>query len=167
MRDIPKHILRFVILVLLQVVILNNVQLNGYLNPYMYVLFILLLPFEIPNWMLLFVAFFLGVSIDLFSSTLGMHASACVFMAFLRPYVLRLIALRDGYEMGTSPGIACFGVPWFLKYSLILICSHHLFLFYIEVFSFANFWETLGRAFLSVIFSFILIIISQFFMFKK
>jgi hypothetical protein len=133
----------------------------------MYVLFILLLPFEIPNWLLLFLGFFLGVSIDMFTSTLGMHASACVFMAFLRPYVLNVIALRDGYEVGTSPGIQHLGVSWFLKYSLILITAHHLFLFFIEVFSFSNFLDTMGRALLSVVFSFILIIISQFFMFKK
>ena len=81
MNQILKNIIRFVVLVFIQVAILNNIQISGFINPYMYVLFILLLPFETPNWILLVLSFFLGLSIDIFSNTLGMHASASVFMA--------------------------------------------------------------------------------------
>lgn len=167
MISIPKHIFRFVILVLIQVLVLNNIQLSGFVNPYMYVLFILLLPFETPSWLLLFLGFTLGISIDVFTDTLGMHASACVFLAFLRPYVLNYIALRDGYEVGTSPGILHYGFVWFLKYAAILVFAHHLFLFVVEVFSFSNFWDTLTRTLLSSVFTMVLILTSQFFMFKK
>ena len=93
-----RNIGRFIFLVLFQVLVLDNIQLGGYLNPFMYVLFILLMPFETPGWVLLFSAFLLGGSIDLFEHTPGMHASAAVFMAFLRPAVLKLIAPREGYE---------------------------------------------------------------------
>jgi rod shape-determining protein MreD len=167
MNDIPKNLIRFVILVFIQVAILNNIQLNGVLNPYIYILFILLLPFEIPNWLLLLLSFFLGVSVDVFTNTIGIHASACVFMAYLRPYVLNYLSARDGYEVGTSPGIASYGFSWFLKYSLVLIFAHHSFLFLIEVFSFSNFGDTFTRILLSTIFSLVLIITSQFLMFKK
>nr|WP_320118151.1 rod shape-determining protein MreD [uncultured Marinifilum sp.] len=167
MNIVLKNIIRFVVLVLIQVAILNNIQLSGFLNPYMYVLFILLLPFEIPNWLLLLLSFLLGISVDIFSGTVGMHASACVFMGYLRPYVLNYLSLRDGYEIGTYPGIASYGFAWFFKYALSLIIAHHSFLFIIEVFSFANFSETLVRIIFSGFFSLILIITSQFLMFKK
>ena len=163
---LPRYIINFVILVLVQVFILNNIQLGGFINPYLYILFILILPFETPNWFLLFVAFLLGLSIDLFSNTIGMHTSATVFMAFLRPYVLNIISPRDGYETETLPQLKYDGAAWFIRYSTILIFSHHLFLFYIEVFKLSNFFTTFVRVILNSIFTLILVLISQYF-FRK
>ena len=71
MNEIPKNLIRFVVLVLIQVMILNNIQVSGFINPYMYVLFILLLPFETPNWLLLLLSFFLGLSVDVAAITKG------------------------------------------------------------------------------------------------
>ena len=167
MNNIAKNLVRFAVLVLIQVAILNNIQLNGFLNPYMYVLFILLLPFETPNWLLLILSFLLGFSVDIFSSTIGMHASACVFMGYIRPYVLNYLSIRDGYEVGTTPGIFHYGFAWFFKYALVLILAHHTFLFLVEVFSFSNISETIIRIIFSTFFSLILIVTSQFLMFKK
>ncbi|MFZ4059415.1 MAG: rod shape-determining protein MreD, partial [Ferruginibacter sp.] len=72
-----RNISRFFLLILLQVLVFNNMHLNGYINPYVYVLFILLLPFETPQWLLLISAFLLGFGVDLFSDTMGMHTAAC------------------------------------------------------------------------------------------
>ncbi len=162
-----RNIGRFLFLVLFQVLVLDNIQLGGYLIPFMYVLFILLMPFETPGWLLLVSAFFLGFSIDLFEHTPGVHASATVFMAFLRPAVLKIIAPREGYEPNSFPRIHYYGVTWFLQYSAILVFSHHLFLFYLEVFTFSGFFSTFLRIILSSIFSIGLIILSQFLIFKK
>ncbi len=162
-----RNIGRFLFLVLFQVLVLDNIQLGGYLIPYMYVLFILLMPFETPGWLLLVSAFFLGFSIDLFEHTPGVHASATVFMAFLRPSVLKIISPREGYEPNSYPRIHYYGISWFLQYSAILVFSHHLFLFYIEVFAFSGFFNTFFRIILSSIFSIGLIILSQFLIFKK
>jgi rod shape-determining protein MreD len=167
MSLILKNIIRFLVLVLIQVAILNNIQVSGFVNPYLYILFILLLPFEIPNWILLVLSFLLGISIDIFSGTVGMHASACVFMGYIRPYILNFLSLRDGYEIGTYPGISYYGFAWFFKYALILIIAHHSFLFTIETFSFANFSETIFRIIFSSFFTLVLVITSQFLMFKK
>ena len=93
---LPRNILRFVLLVFFQVFILNNLQFGGFINPFVYILFILLLPFETPKWFLLVIAFILGFTIDLFFHTPGIHASATVFMAFFRHYVLDYFAQRDG-----------------------------------------------------------------------
>jgi rod shape-determining protein MreD len=160
---LPRYILSFIVLVFLQVFLLNNVQLSGYINPYFYVLFILVLPFETPKWFLLVIAFILGLTIDLFTNTPGMHSSATVFMAFLRPYVLKVISPRDGYESETLPQLKYYGSAWFIRYSSILIFAHHLFLFYIEVFRLSEFFATLLRAILSSIFTIILVLISQYF----
>ena len=112
---ISRNIFRFIFLILLQVLILNNMNFSGFVNPYLYILFVLLLPFETPRWFLIFTSFLLGLSIDIFSDSLGMHAFASVSIAFLRPYVLNFISPRDGYEPGTFPRIFYFGFLWFAK----------------------------------------------------
>jgi len=167
MNFIVKNIIRFIILVLLQVTIFNNIQLNGFINPYLYVLFILLLPFETPPWLLLFLSFLMGFSVDVFSNTIGMHASACVFMGFLRPFILNYISVRDNYESNIEQGIYIYGFSWFFKYALILILGHHSFLFIVEVFSFNNFGDTALRITMSTIFTLTLVVTSQFVIAKK
>lgn len=164
---IPRNIFRFIVLVLIQVLILNNIEFSGYINPFLYVLFILLLPFETPAWLLLVSGFALGLTVDLFMNTPGLHAAATVLTAFVRPFVLRIFAPRDGYEPGTYPRIFYYGVSWFFKYSALLIVIHHLFLFYLEVFRFTDFFCTFFRFILSSVFSIILVVLSQFVMFRK
>lgn len=166
-RSASILIIRFFFLVLLQVLVLNNIQWSGYLNPYLYVWFILMLPFSTPNWLLLVFSFILGFSIDSFTNTWGMHASACVLMGFVRPYLLKFIAPRDGYETASRPIIKDFGLEWVVKYSLILIFIHHFALFFIEDFSFSMFFYTLLRVVLSSLFTFVLVIISQFLIYKR
>lgn len=162
-----RNIIRFAVLVLLQILVLNNIQISGHIVPYVYILFILLMPFETPNWLLLVTAFALGLSVDLFTQTPGMHAAATVFMAFVRPYVLGLSAPRDGYEPGSFPRLYYYGFKWFLRYTVILVLTHHFVLFYIEVFRFSEFFSTLLRVLVSSLFSVILIMLSQYFIYRK
>jgi hypothetical protein len=162
-----KIALRFFFLVVLQLLVLNNVQWSGYLNPYLYVLFILLLPFETPNWLLIILSFLLGFTIDSFSNTWGMHSAACVLTGFIRPYFLKLISPRDGYDNAARPIIRDFGIEWVIKYSLILVFIHHFTLFYIEVFKFSLFFHTFLRVILSTLFTFTLVIISHFIIYKR
>jgi rod shape-determining protein MreD len=166
-KSFGKYIIRFLILVLLQVLVFNNIQVSGFINPYFYVLFILLLPFETPKWSLPLIGFLLGLSIDLFTQTPGIHASATVLMAFARPYILTSISPREGYEPGSYPRLYYYGLEWFLKYSVILICIHHFFLFYVEIFRISDFFATFLRATLSSVFSIIFIVLSQYFIFRR
>ncbi len=163
----PRYIFRFLVLIFIQVFILSNLQFSGLVNPFVYILFILLLPFEAPRWSLLVLGFIAGLSVDLFFHTPGIHASATVFMAFLRPFVLEYLSPRDGYEPGTFPRVHYYGFLWFLKYAAILILAHHIFLFYIEVFRFTDFFLTLGRVIISWVFSVFFIVSSQYFIFRK
>ena len=152
---------------------LYNFDIENYYNVHknngkiISILFVLLLPFETPRWFLIFTSFLLGLSIDIFSDSLGMHAFASVSIAFLRPYVLNFISPRDGYEPGTFPRIFYFGFLWFAKYSIIIIFVHHFFYFLIEAFSFQGFDFTMIKVFLSSIFTFIVVILSQYLIFRK
>ena len=166
-RLLSRNIIRLIVLVLVQIMVFNNIQISGYLIPNFYILFILLLPFETPRWLLLVSAFVLGISVDLFTQTPGMHAAATVFMAFIRPWVLEMSSPRDGYETGTFPRLYYYGFQWFLRYTVILVLAHHLVLFYIEVFRFTEFFSTLLRVLLSSLFSIILIMLSQYFIYRK
>ncbi len=164
---LPRNILRFFALVIIQVLVFNNLEINGYINPYIYILFILLLPFETPHFMILISGFLLGIFVDIFSETLGLHTLATVFMAYIRPYVLSSFAPRDGYGLGSFPRVHYYGWPWFIKYTSILTLAHHLVLFYAESFTFEDFFGNLYRTILSSIFSIAIICFSQFFVFRK
>ncbi len=160
--SILNYIGRFIIIVILQVFVLNKIQISGYINPFLYVFFILILPFDIPRYLLLIVAFVLGLTIDMFCDTAGMHTSATVFMAFLRPGVINAISIKDEFEPKTFPGLHNMDTSWVLKYSIILIFFHHTFLFFLEVFSFAEFFTTLWRSILSTLVTFIFVFIGFF-----
>lgn len=159
---ILSHFGLFIVLISIQVMVLNHIQWNGYVNPYVYVLFILLLPVETPNWLLLVLAFLTGLTIDMFGSSGGMHAAATVFMAFARPSVLRLIAPRDGYEAETKLTPHVMGFTWFLTYVGILVFLHHLMCFYIEVFRFSEFFITFFKVILNSAITVVLIIIGEY-----
>jgi len=148
MPVILQNIFRFIFLVLAQVLVLNNIQFLGYINPYLYILFILALPVQAPRWMTLLLAFALGLTIDIFSNTGGMHASASVLVAFSRSGIIKLFtSIEEGNN--PTPSFYTFGVSAYIKYVVSLVLIHHTTLFILEAFSFANFWITLVKIILS------------------
>ena len=159
--------LTFILLILFQVLLFNNIQFSGYVNPYVYIMFILLLPVEIPSWLLLLLSFITGIIMDLFMGSPGMHSSATLFAGFIRPYVLRVISPRDGYESGSAPSMLTYGFRWFLFYSSIIVMAHHLVLFYLEVFRFVDFFRTMGRVLLSSLVSITFIILFEYYRRRK
>lgn len=164
-RVLIKYTIMFIVLVLVQVLFLNQVQFSGYVNPYLYILFVMLLPLNTPKYVTLIAAFLLGLSVDVFSNTLGVHAFATVFIAYLRPLIIRLITNREE-DMADYPGLIQNGFLWFLNYAVLMVFIHHTVLFYIEVFSFSNFLGTLYRVLLSSLFSVFVIVLSQFIVFR-
>lgn len=157
-----SNILRLIILVALQVLIFNNVNFSGYINPYIYVIFILMLPFEIPRWLLLVSAFFAGLMIDVFSNTMGMHAAASVFMAFCRPGIIRALSAGKENDSDFRPNVNDMGLYRFILYALILVSIHHLTYFYIETFRLGEFFRTFFRAVLSILFTTLIVVLSQY-----
>lgn len=161
-----KNTGRFIFLVLFQVLILNHVDFSGYINPYFYVYFILLLPFSTPGWLLLLFSFLLGFTIDLFTHTMGLNAAACVVMAFARPFVISLIS--GGSDLtGNTPSIKYQDLKWFTNYSVILVVLHHFTLFFLEIFRLSEFFSTLLRVILSSIFTLLLVYISEYLFYPR
>src|SRR5687768_5226289 len=107
------RVLMLVGLVAFQVLVLNNLNFSFYINPYIYPLFLLLLPFRTPHWLLMIIGFAIGITVDMFSSTEGMHAAATVFMAFVQPSITRLITPKNALETDERPNVRSLGLTWF------------------------------------------------------
>lgn len=149
MNNILRYSGAFVLLITLQLVIFNNIEFSGYVNPFVYLMFILILPVSIPSWILLLLSFLTGFVIDLFSGTLGVHAFACVLAGFVRPWVLSLNVTAEAAEGDMSPSSHRSGLRWFMIYVVTLVLVHHLALFFVELFSLRHFLHTVLRVLLS------------------
>jgi rod shape-determining protein MreD len=167
LSELMRHGIRFVGLVLVQGLILKNLEAGYLINPFLYVLFILSLPFELPAWIGLLLAFALGFFVDIFYGTMGMHMAACTMMGWARPAILKFMNPRDGYEFGMQPTIQDMGRMWFISYAAILIFVHHFILFYLEIFSFREVWLTFVRVLASTAATLLLVIITQFLFYRK
>lgn len=140
-----RNTIRFFLLIFVQVLIIDNLKLEGYVNPYLYIYFILLLPYETPKWLLLASSFLIGFSVDIFSNSGGIHAAASTFIAFIRPGIISITSTKDQHESGTEPSVKDLGLNRFFLYAAILTLAHHFILFYIEVFRFTEFFRTFIR----------------------
>jgi len=156
MPTVLQNILNFILLVLFQVLVLNNIQFLGYINPYLYILFIISLPVRTPRWFTLILAFAAGLSVDMFSNTMGMHAFSAVFIAFLRNGIINLFtSLEEGNN--PTPSFHTFGVSAYIKYTILMVLIYHAVLFSLESFSLYNIWIVSTKALLSSLVTFMLI----------
>ena len=133
-----NHIIRntiyFIVLVLIQVLVLNNIHFLRIATPFLYLYFILKLPIGTSKSMVIFLSFIMGLVIDTFTNTPGMHAAACTFAGFFRQPLINLLIGKE-LPMDLSPSYRTFGVSGFFRYTLIFVLIHHLFLFLIESFT--------------------------------
>jgi hypothetical protein len=158
-----KNIIRFIGIVLLQVLIFQRIDFGWeYISLIVYPMFILLLPFQTSRILLIILGFILGISIDIFYNSLGVHASATVFLAYIRPFVLKILEPANGYPVGTAPTKFHMGVNWFLIYSGILLFAHIFFYFSVEVFTYVYFLEILLKSIASFLISYFVILLHQF-----
>ena len=166
-NSILRYGLIIIILVLLQILVLNNIQFSGFVNPYVYIMIILLLPSVTPEWLVLIISFLTGLIIDLFTGSPGMHASATLLAGFSRPTVLRLIAPRDGYESGSDLSMAAYGFRWFFIFTTTIVLIHHTTLFFLEVFRLADFFRTIFRILVSSLFTIGFILLIEYYRKRK
>lgn len=157
-RELLKYVWQFMLLSVLQVLVFNNIHLGGYINPFPYIYLILILPIGIGRLNLLFISFLLGLVVDVFSNTGGMHAAATTLIGFYRPLFLNAQSPREGYELQMAPHIRTLGVGLFGVYTMLMVFIHHLALFYLEVFRFSEFFYTLLKVFASSFFTIIIIV---------
>ncbi|MCG9971839.1 rod shape-determining protein MreD [Christiangramia crocea] len=153
-----SNTLRFILLVLLQVLVLNNINFAGYVNPYLYVLFILLYPFTGNQSLFLLLSFLLGISIDIFEDSGGINAAACLVAAFVRPNLLRFSFGISYDHQNIRLSATPFGAK--LSYVFLMVLIHHFVLFSLEMFSLTHILIILKKTLFSSIFTVILILLS-------
>ena len=154
-----KYILYFIVLLLVQTLILDQISVSVYVNAFVYILFIMMLPIETNKYLVLLLGLLMGLGVDLFDSTLGLHASGGVLVAFVRTFALDIYSPHDGYEANKQLSVRNYGYLWFIKYALTLIIVHHLWIFFFENLSFANIFFTLAKVVVSSVTSFVVILL--------
>lgn len=151
------NIARFILLLAAQVLIFNNINFLGYINPYPYMLFIILYPVNGNKYGLLLASFFLGIIMDMFCNSGGVHAAACIVLAFCRPYIFKFsFGLSYEYQTVRLNDVL---TPERFSFILIAVVIHHLVLFLLEIFKLNFLFEILLKTLLSTIFTIIISII--------
>lgn len=171
-----RFIVNFIIIMLVQILVLNDIVVKSAITlygvpafiPLLYPLVLLLLPVNTPHWLTMILGFGVGITMDLFSNTPGVHAAACVLLGYMRPYLLNLFFQQNIKELGdTVPTLFRMGFRSFLLYILFALVIHHFFFYLIQIWSFKNTLLILFKTLLSTILSIILIVLSQLIFAKK
>jgi len=151
------NITRFILLLAVQVVIFNNFNFLGYINPFPYILFIILYPVNGNKYGLLAASFFLGLIMDLFCNSGGVHAAACLTLAYFRPSIFKFcFGLSYEYQTVRLNDVL---TPERFSFILLAVIIHHLTLFVLEVFTFEFLWDIILRTVVSTLFTIIICIL--------
>ncbi|MDC0629205.1 MAG: rod shape-determining protein MreD [Flavobacteriaceae bacterium] len=153
-NTVLNTVLRFIGLVLLQVIICSNINFLGYLNPYIYIIFIFLYPISNNRLLFIFLSFLLGLSVDLFLDSGGVHATASVAITYVRPLFLKF-SFGAAYEYQAIK----FSNTTFsqrLIYFIALIVIHHALLFSLVIFDQNEALLIIKQTFYSSIFTLII-----------
>ena len=154
---LTQNSIRFILLVLIQVLVLNNINFLGYINPYIYILFILLYPIQNNRLLFIFLSFLLGLFVDMFLDSGGVHAAASVLIAYIRPLFLKF-SFGMTYEHQTVK-IGHSEMGQRITYISLLTLIHHLVLFSLEVFNSGKILLILKKTLFSSIFTIILCVL--------
>lgn len=139
MSDLVKNIFRLIVFILVQVYILDKMHLHRFVIPVLYYLFILWLPFSLSRISLLLIGFATGLSLDYFTNTPGLHAAACVLIAYARPFIINLLTPKDTAEFNyREPSPRAMGWAPYTVYAFVMTLLHHTYLYLLE-------WLDLGN----------------------
>ncbi len=159
-------VIGLILLLFFQVLVLNNVNFLGYINPYLYILFVFVFPVGKNRFPLLFLAFIYGLLIDVFSDSGGIHAFSLLFIAYIRIFLIKAIFQKSDtdltiFKLKSEP----FGKVF--NYVVILTVVHHFILFSLANFSFQNFSDVLLNTLFSSVFTLILYFFGTFIFSRK
>lgn len=140
MSDFLRNMIRFAVFILVQVYILNRIpHLHRFIAPYIYYLFILWLPFSVSRQWLLLIGFFTGLTLDYFMVTPGLHAAACLLIAYVRPIMITLLTPKDSTEFNyREPSPKSMQWTPYIVYVVVLTLLHHTYMVFLE-------WLSVGR----------------------
>lgn len=169
MSNIVKNILRFILFLLVQIFVLDKVPpLHQFIVPYLYFLFILWLPFTINRLTLLVAGFLIGLTLDYFTGTYGLHAACCTLIAYIRPLMLNILIPQETTEQSyIEPSIKSMGWAPYSLYVVVLTFIHHFYLVLIEWLQFGNFVYFIGKVSATTGISILLIFITEMLFFRK
>lgn len=162
LREAIQYSLMILLYLFLQIFFMRNVVMFNYAFCFIYIAGILLLPADVDRMYLLLIAFGIGFTVDVFSNTFGMHASATVLIAYLRPFLIHYQMKSRGAERA-EVGIRAQGLGAFLGYVFPLILLHHSMLFLMEINHFGMILYTLIRIGASALFTTLVIILLELF----
>lgn len=167
--NLIKYTLLFIVLILLQEFVFDNIQVGTLLTPYVYILFILILPFSYAPSGVVIISFLLGLSVDFFTTdTLGFHTFACTLIGYLRRFVFKILKPKDDTEQQiATTTIYTMGWRSFLLYATILVFVHHAALFMLETFKFYNILYLLLHILLSSLVSIVFIMLIELAFFRN
>ena len=141
MSDFVRNLIRFTLFIMVQVYVLNTIpHLHQFITPYVYYLFLLWLPFSISRISLLITGFITGLALDFFTMTPGLHAAACVLLAYARPFVINILTPKETSEFNyREPSPKSLGWTPYFVYIFVLTLLHHGYLTLLEWLSFGTF----------------------------
>ena len=163
MNNILKNSIRFVLFLLIQIIILNEVPpLHQFITPYLYFVFIVWLPFGTSRLTLTVSGFLLGYCLDVFTNTPGLHAAAAALIGYVRPTILNLLLAQEtSEEVNKEPSVGSMGWGPYLIYALLLTFIHHFYLVLLEWLQFGSFGYFIGKVIATTIMSVILILLVE------
>lgn len=148
---------RFFLLLAAQILVFNNIDLFGYINPFPYILFIILFPVDGNKQLLIITSFLLGITMDLFSNSGGIHAAACLILAYARPYIFKF-SFGLSYEYQTIKINDSLTSERF-SFLLLSVIIHHFTLYILEVFQLNSLWDIVLRTIIGTLFTLFICIV--------
>jgi rod shape-determining protein MreD len=163
MIEIIKQSLRWLVLIILQIIIFNRIGFNSLFNPFIYIFFVLMLPLATPRSLLLLLAFVTGLTVDIFSNTGGLHAFSATLIAFIRPYWIKIAIPRSNYDELSNIKLKEIEFGQFIAYTSLLLLVHHFSLYLVESLMWSDLLLIIGKAFTNTLISLVAIIAFRYF----
>ena len=152
-----KQFVRYVIVMILQVLLFDQLQLWGACHPYIYVLCLLMMPITLPHSLSMILGAVIGLVMDVFCNSLGVHMAACILLMFIRPYLIGAI-VNDKDRLNEQISSRTIGMEALIKYVVIGVLVHHLTVFSLAAWSFSHIWFVLLETLVSSIVTILIII---------
>ena len=146
--DWTKQLGRYIAVMLLQVLLFDQLQLLGVCHPYIYILCLLMMPITLPHSVDMIIGAIIGLVMDVFCNSLGIHTAACILLMFVRPYLIGAI-VNDKDRLNEQISLHAIGMEAMLKYVILLVVLHHLTVFALGAWS----WQHIGFVILETLVS--------------
>lgn len=135
--DWTKQIGRYIVVMILQVLLFDQLQLLGVCHPYIYILCLLMMPITLPHSADMFIGAAAGLIMDVFCNSMGVHTAACIFIMFVRPYLIGAL-VNDKDRLNEQISLRALGMEALLRYVVIMVVIHHLTVFLLAAWSWAH-----------------------------